>query len=129
MVEGHNRKSIRLRGYDYAQVGAYFVTVCTQGREYLFGDIVDGEMQLNDMGKIVEKFWEDIPVHFSAVHLNGFVVMPNHVHGILSIVDDVEENNVGANDVGDNVRTENTGTENFGAKDFSPPTGRIRTRR
>jgi putative transposase len=82
----HRRRSIRLTGYDYSQTGAYFVTICTQNRECLFGDIVDGEMGLNDAGCIVKQCWDNIPAHFSHVELDEFIVMPNHVHGIIVIV-------------------------------------------
>ena len=81
------RKNLRLPEYDYAQQGAYFVTVCTKDKACLFGDIVDDEMMLNDAGVIVEKCWNDIPVHFPRVELDQFVVMPNHIHGILFIGD------------------------------------------
>jgi REP element-mobilizing transposase RayT len=84
----HHRRSIRLRGYDYTQVGAYFVTMVTQGRACLFGDVVNGEMVLNDLGKIVQKWWDDLPIHFSNVETGVFVVMPNHVHGVIIIVHD-----------------------------------------
>lgn len=90
----HRRKSIRLQGYDYSQAGAYFITVCTHNRVPLFGEIVDGVMVLNSAGQIVEKCWCAIPEHFPQVTLDEFVVMPNHVHGIIT----VGANNVGAND-------------------------------
>ena len=90
----HRRKSIRLQGYDYSQDGAYFITVCTHNRVPLFGEIVDGVMVLNTAGQIVEKCWYAIPEHFPQVTLDEFVVMPNHVHGIIT----VGANNVGAND-------------------------------
>ena len=90
----HRRKSIRLQGYDYSQAGAYFITVCTHNRVPLFGEIVDGVMVLNTAGQIVEKCWCAIPEHFPQVTLDEFVVMPNHVHGIIT----VGANNVGAND-------------------------------
>ena len=82
-----NRRSMRLKRYDYSQTGAYFVTVCTQNRECLFGEIEDGEMVLNDAGRMAETCWHDIPSHFPHVGLDTFVVMPNHVHGILCVVD------------------------------------------
>ena len=81
-----NRRSIRLRGYDYSRAGAYFVTVCAQERECVFGDVVSGRMVLNNSGRMVEKCWNDIPVHFPHVKSDEFIVMPNHVHGILLIV-------------------------------------------
>jgi putative transposase len=81
----HHRRSIRLKEYDYAQPGAYFVTVCTRDRECLFGHVVNGEMHLNDAGEIARRCWEDIPHHFPLVELDAFAVMPNHVHGIIVI--------------------------------------------
>ncbi len=85
----HHRQSIRLKGYDYSQAGAYFVTICTQKRQHLFGEIVNGEMQLNDAGGLAHQCWDAIPVHFPNVDLDQFVVMPNHVHGIIWIIDNV----------------------------------------
>ncbi len=84
----HHRRSIRLKGYDYAQAGAYFVTLCTQGRACLFGEAVDGEMRLNARGEIVRQCWADMPIHFPRVALDAFVIMPNHVHGIIVLADD-----------------------------------------
>jgi REP element-mobilizing transposase RayT len=81
----HHRKSIRLQGYDYSQAGAYFVTIVTYQRDCLFGKIIDGEMYINEDGKIVQKWWNEIPNHFQNVELGAFVIMPNHVHGIIWI--------------------------------------------
>jgi hypothetical protein len=81
----HHRRSIRLNGYDYAQPGAYFATICNRERESLLGHVVNGEMRLNDAGEIARRCWEDIPHHFPLVELDAFVVMPNHVHGIILI--------------------------------------------
>ena len=89
-VDGHNRHSIRLSGYDYAQPGAYFVTLCTQcthGRATLFGDIIDDAMHLTEYGEIAQAYWQAIPRHFPFSKLDAFVIMPNHIHGILWIVD------------------------------------------
>lgn len=82
----HHRKSIRLKGYDYSSEGAYYVTIVAQGRECLFGEIVNGEMILNEYGKIVQKWWDEIPIHFPNVELGAFVIMPNHIHGIIFII-------------------------------------------
>jgi putative transposase len=92
----HNRCSIRLNGYDYSQDGAYFITVCTHNREFLFGGIVDGKMAMNNAGRMAKKCWFDIPIHFPHVALDTFIIMPNHIHGVLVI------------------------TETVGAKNFSP---------
>jgi len=87
-VSYRRRRSIRLKGYDYTRPGAYFVTVCTHRREMLFGEVVNGVMQLNAFGEIVWKCWDEIPTHFPNVELDAFIVMPNHVHGIIVIVAD-----------------------------------------
>jgi REP element-mobilizing transposase RayT len=81
----HHRRSIRLKRYDYSSEGAYYVTIVTQGRECVFGTIADGEMRLNEYGEIVQKWWNKIPSHFPTVGLGVFVIMPNHVHGIIFI--------------------------------------------
>jgi len=83
--DSHRRRSIRLKGWDYGSLGYYFITICTQNREYLFGNITNGNMALNDIGRIVEKCWQDIPAHFPHADLDEFIVMPNHFHGILVI--------------------------------------------
>ena len=77
------RRSIRLRGYDYSQEGAYFVTIVTQGRALLFGDVVDSQMELSPAGECVLSIWRDLPTRFPRLVLDEFVVTPNHVHGIL----------------------------------------------
>jgi len=81
----HHRRSIRLKGYDYSQAGAYFITICTQDRACLFGKVVNGEMRLNDAGRMVLAEWNMLPERFPHVVLDAFVVMPNHVHGIVVI--------------------------------------------
>ena len=79
----HHRRSVRLKGYDYAQGGAYFVTVCIQHWECLLGDVVDGQMVLSEWGLIASEAWERVAQHWPTVGLDGFVVMPNHFHGIV----------------------------------------------
>ncbi len=81
----HQRRSIRLQGYDYSQMGSYFITICTYNRRCMFGEIIDEVMILNDAGQMAEKCWNNIPAHFPHVQLDEFVIMPNHVHGILGI--------------------------------------------
>lgn len=81
----HCRHSIRIKGYDYTSPGAYFITIVTYRREGLFGEISNGKMELNGMGKIVERVWHDLVNHYSNIELGSFVVMPNHVHGIIVI--------------------------------------------
>jgi REP element-mobilizing transposase RayT len=77
------RRSIRLRGFDYRSHGAYFVTIMVEGRACLLGKSVDDGVSLGRVGQIVERVWSEIPAHFPRVGLDAFVVMPNHVHGIL----------------------------------------------
>jgi len=79
----HARRSIRLGDWDYRSAGAYFVTICAHRRQPLFGDAADGAVRLNDCGEIVEACWHAIPHHFANVELDAFVVMPNHMHGII----------------------------------------------
>jgi REP element-mobilizing transposase RayT len=82
----HHRRSIRLRNFDYASAGAYFVTICAQGRECLFGEVVDGVMAANDAGRMVEKWWCELALKFPLVEPDSFVTMPNHFHGIIFLV-------------------------------------------
>ncbi len=86
----NRRRSIRLKGYDYTQAGAYFVTICTQGRACLFGEVVNGEMRLNEWGEIVREEWFRSAQIRQEIQLNldEFVVMPNHIHGIVWFVCD-----------------------------------------
>jgi len=83
----HHRRSIRLKGYDYSLADAYFVTIVAWQREMLFGEIVNGEMTLNDFGKIVSEKWEWLETHYEYIELGEWTVMPNHFHGILVIRD------------------------------------------
>jgi len=80
-------KSARLKGYDYRQAGLYFITICTHNRKHYFGKIVDNEMQLSNIGGLADMFWHEIKNHKKNIELHQFVVMPNHIHGILEIVD------------------------------------------
>ena len=79
----HHRRSIRLPGYDYGQPGAYFVTICTYRRSCVLGGIHDGRMRLSECGRIVTDCWNDLERHYPDVSLESFVVMPNHIHGII----------------------------------------------
>lgn len=79
----HNRQSIRLKGYDYRRAGTYFVTICTHHHACIFGQIDEGRMQLNNYGRIALSRWRALPRFFPRLRLDAFVVMPNHVHGIL----------------------------------------------
>lgn len=89
------RKSVRLKNYDYSQGGFYFVTICTKKKEYYFGNIVNEKMVLNEMGQMAQKCWIEIPWHFDNVLLDEYVIMPNHIHGIICINDDKQRGNDG----------------------------------
>jgi REP element-mobilizing transposase RayT len=79
----HYRRSIRLRGFDYASAGAYFVTVCAQNRDCLFGTIDAGRVQLNAAGRMVQDVWQALPHRYPGIAIDTHVVMPNHSHGII----------------------------------------------
>lgn len=89
------RRSIRLPDYDYSTHGYYFVTICTQDRQEMFGEINDGKMVLNDMGKMIEDWWKKIPGRFDSIALDQHQIMPNHMHGIVIIDDSVTYASVG----------------------------------
>jgi len=94
-------KSHRLKNWNYTNSGAYFITICTKNKEQYFGKIINKKMTLNEIGKIADNYWQEIPKHFKNVKLDKYVVMPNHVHGILMI----DKN--GCNDVCKHVACEN----------------------
>lgn len=87
------RKSTRLPHWNYVENGWYFVTMCTSNRENFFGNISQGKMQLSNIGKIAQKFWQDIPIHPKKkdVYLDRYVIMPNHLHGIIIIDSSTKE--------------------------------------
>jgi REP element-mobilizing transposase RayT len=124
--DNHHRRSIRLDGYDYSQPGIYFITLCTYNRECLFGEILNGEMRLNEFGKMTQQCWLEIPNHFPQTQLDEYIIMPDHIHGIIILNDFVGVQNVGAKNVGTknvgakNVGAKNVGAKNVGAKNFSP---------
>jgi putative transposase len=99
----HHRRSIRLKNYDYRQAGAYFITICIHQRQCRLGQIQAREMAPTIDGTIVAQIWHRIPQHFANAHLDAFVVMPNHIHGILWLGDDrsIAEIPVGAKHSGD----------------------------
>jgi hypothetical protein len=126
----HNRQSIRLKGYDYSQPGWYFITICVQNRWCLFGNVIDGEMVLNDAGIMVENEWLKLPLRFSNIKLHEYVVMPNHFHSIIEIVgnenDRGNKNVLNNENVGNNEnhrRQPQTGELPTG----QPPTGQPKT--
>ena len=117
------RRAMRLRGYDYSQPGAYFVSICAQHRKCLFGTIIDGQMRLNEIGEIVVECWSRIPQHFPSVELGEYVIMPNHIHGIIAL------NIVGARSprpIGEEQSISPTvGTRSPRPSDNSPSLGKI----
>jgi putative transposase len=96
MLNTNHRKNLRLPNFDYAQNGAYFITIVTEGRMCLFGEVVNGEMVLNEVGLIVQKAWDEIPNHFPNVTCDTYVIMPNHIHGIIVIEREYRSPVVGA---------------------------------
>ena len=127
----HHRRSIRLKGYDYAQAGLYFITLCCYDRTCLFGYVTVGaenlppEMILNDAGKTANECWLEIPKHFPNVILHEHIVMPNHVHGIIELTGNdaplqkINADNNGVKHFLSENRTKHFLSENR-AKDFSP---------
>jgi putative transposase len=83
----HYRKSIRLKDFDYSQPGEYFVTLCIHDKKCVFGKVMEENTILSSIGEIAKKCWEEIPVHFPHVRLDEYVIMPNHLHGIIIITD------------------------------------------
>ena len=90
------QKQYRYKGYDYSQDGFYFITICCKNRKMFFGDIENEKIQLSKIGKIVKGFWLEISNHFPFVRLDEFVIMPNHIHGIIKI----DNQNMGTGPVG-----------------------------
>ena len=95
----NNRRSIRLTGYDYSQSGMYFITICNQDKDCLYGEIMKGEMILNDAGNMINKWWNKIPEKFNAFELDTYQIMPNHFHAII-----INNTTVGANPIAVNLR-------------------------
>lgn len=90
MGEFKSRKLKRLKGYDYSSNGYYYVTVCTQDHKEIFGGIENDDMHINQYGKIIANIWVQIPRHFKNIELDKFIIMPNHIHGIIIINNPVE---------------------------------------
>jgi putative transposase len=105
-----HRRSVRLREYDYGQEGAYFVTICTKDRALMFGEIIEEKMKENQYGKVVRSCWNELPSHYRNVLLDEFVIMPNHVHGVVKIIYGVTDDHVGAGLVGAGLRPAPTHT-------------------
>ena len=114
--ESRNRRSIRLAAHDYGQPGAYFITVVTHGRECFFGRVLDCEMKLNRTGRMVAEVWRALPNRFTNLAVDDFVIMPNHIHGIVDI------ENVGAPLVGARQTAPTSPEEEDGATTRVAPT-------
>jgi putative transposase len=84
--EIHHRHSIRLKGYDYSSVGPYFVTVCTHNKTCLLGQIANSQMILSNAGEMINRTWNEIPQNYSGIKIDAFQIMPNHIHGIITLV-------------------------------------------
>ncbi len=113
-MNNRNRKPNRLQNYDYSQEGYYFLTICTQNRMRYFGDINSGQMKLNRYGKIVRQCWLDLPNHYFNLSLDEWIIMPNHIHGILVI----KNNKVGTNDGGVETGLKPVSTRRHGISEF-----------
>ena len=126
-----NRRSIRLKGYDYTQPGAYYVTVCTHQRARSFGHITDGAMHRSPIGNIVQACWDAIPEHMPHAACDAFVVMPDHVHGIVVITGTAADGTLGGGDtaVGSTDPSTLPHTAPDGNPDHSPPAGDHAVRR
>jgi hypothetical protein len=83
----HHRRSVRIKGYDYSQAGMYFITICVQNRECLYGEITNGQMLLNDAGKMIETEWLNLKKRFANIEIHEYTIMPNHFHAILEITE------------------------------------------
>ena len=125
----HHRRSIRLKGYDYTQAGLYFVTICCQNRECLYGQVKNNKMILNDAGKMVNEQWLAQQQQFSNIQLHKYIVMPNHFHGILEIVGATlvvaQNNGIAQTDVvANNNNNNNDFNEEKGQPQGIAPTGK-----
>ena len=123
--EIHRRRSIRLKGYDYSWAGAYCITLCTHGRECLFGEIANQEMQVNEAGRIVVDEWLKTPIIRAEIELDEWVVMPNHLHGIIVITDAGTTNRHGVKkrNTGNYRRADNRPVGRFTGRPPVSPTG------
>jgi len=83
LEENYHRRTIRLQDYDYSLEGAYYITICVQNRSCLFGDIANEIVIPNDAGNMVQKMWDELPLYYPGIALDAFILMPNHVHGII----------------------------------------------
>lgn len=114
----------RLQPWDYRNEGSYFITICSKDRLHYFGEVIDGEMNLNEIGKLAKQFWMEIPKHFPFVALGNFIVMPNHTHGVLTIKNRInKENNPSPNPTPKSSNCESTIKSRM--SEISPKSGSI----
>ena len=92
MARSAERKNPRMKQWNYSSEGWYFVTICVKNRAHVFGNVRKGKMRFNKWGKIAHECWQQIPIHFPGVEIDQFVIMPNHVHGIVVLRDDFRRN-------------------------------------
>lgn len=85
-------ESARLKNYDYSQPGIYYITICTKNHVLIFGDVIDSKMTLSNEGNIAKKYWVDIPNHYHQIELDEYVIMPNHIHGLIKIIETAKSN-------------------------------------
>jgi REP-associated tyrosine transposase len=123
----HHRRSIRLRGYDYAQTGCYFVTLCTQGHICLLGDVVNEQMEPNPAGRMVSKAWDLLPDHCPRMEIDAHVVMPNHIHAVIVLLPPDDEGILSLADVVRRFKTFTTRRYTVGVRRYGwlPFAGRL----
>jgi putative transposase len=123
-------ESIRLQNRDYAANGSYFVTICTNERQWFFGDVINSQMHLSEIGQIAEKFWFEIPTHCQDTYIDTYIIMPNHIHGIV-VIERSEHRDVSkteCRDVACNVSTNfNECDISRTASEISPKSGTLST--
>ncbi len=123
----HHRRSIRLPEYDYSSPGAYFVTICVQGKECVLGEIVDGEMRLSEWGRIVDEYWDAVPEHYPEVRIDARITMPNHAHAIIEIMGDRTGAVAAPNPATPDPATPNAGRDDDRGGDRGEETSPLRT--
>jgi putative transposase len=89
-VKNMENKQIRLKNWDYSSSGVYYITICCADKQPFFGKIKDGSVQFSEIGEVAKNFWVEIPNHFKHVELDAFIIMPDHLHGILILMNTIE---------------------------------------
>jgi len=119
-IKKNNRQSMRLKGYNYLQIGMYFITICTQNCLYLFGTIKNGEMILNNAGQIAKKYLLSIPDHFPHAKLDEYAIMPDHIHFIIEITVGVNNYLPGIKNKNISENTERKNTVDLKRNNYNP---------